>query len=180
MKNESPSFRIRPLGEEDLGSLRALHRALVDEDIGYRRAPGEYGDDDPRSVSEWNLQTLENPANVFLVAVREVEGDESVIGYIRFLQSTSRRRTRHHGSFGIGVHESCRSQGVGQALLDALLEELRRIGIERVTLQVFSDNERAVRFYERNGFVASGILPGEIKMEDGRYRDLLLMHRWIQ
>ena len=177
MKEQNPSYKIRTLEEKDLASLRALHHAIIDEDT-YRRAPGEYADDE--AFAKWNVQILENPNNVYLVALSDAHGKDSVIGFIRFLQNFSRRRTRHNGSFTIGVHEKFRSKGVGQALLDSLLGELKNIEIERVSLQVFKDNQGALRFYERNNFTASGTLPGEIKTEDGRYRDLILMHRWIK
>ncbi|SEQ29941.1 GNAT family N-acetyltransferase [Microlunatus flavus] len=42
------------------------------------------------------------------------------------------------------------STGLGQRLLDAVL------GGAPATLRVFRDNERAVRFYARNGFVPDG------------------------
>lgn len=180
MNTENPRYRIRTLEPAHLGSLRALHRALIDEDSAYRKAPGEYGEDDLESLAALLFQILENPNNVYLVAVSAAPEHEAVIGYIRFLQNTSRQRTRHNGLFGMGVHAEFRSKGLGQALLNALLGELQDTEIERVSLHVFSDNEGAIRFYERNGFVASGTLPGEIKMEDGRYRDLILMHRWIK
>lgn len=175
-----PRYEIRVLDEGVLSSVRALFRALVDEDTAYKRAPAEFGEGDFESSAEWDVRVLGNPNNVFLVAVTRGTGEHRVIGFVRFLQDSSRKRTRHTGSLTLGVGETYRSKGIGQALLDALLEALRESEIERVSLQVFKDNDRAVRFYERNGFVASGTLPGEIKMEDGRYRDLILMHRWIK
>lgn len=179
MKEQGPGYQIRSFEERDLASLMALYHAIIDEDA-YRRAPGEYGDGDLESFAARTARILENPNNIFLVATSEAEGRESVIGFLRFLQNTSRRRTRHGGSFTIGVHQRFRSRGVGQALLEALLSKLEKTEIEQVSLQVFSDNDVARRFYEKNGFVASGTLPREVKLEDGRYRDLVLMHRWIK
>lgn len=180
MQKDTPGYQIRAFEREDLASLEGLQQALVDEDTAYRRAPGEYGDDGSDSFAKSILRVLDNPNSACVVAVSPPEGREVVIGYARFVQNDSRRRTRHTGSFGIGVREGFRSRGVGQALLKALLDRLRDTEIERVSLHVFQDNPGALRFYERHGFTASGTLPGEIKMEDGRYRDLVLMHRWIK
>jgi putative acetyltransferase len=44
----------------------------------------------------------------------------------------------------------------GSALGDALLDEAKRKAPEGVTLLVNRDNARAIRFYERNGFVHAG------------------------
>src|ERR1700761_7317077 len=44
----------------------------------------------------------------------------------------------------------------GAALGDALVDEAKRRAPEGVTLLVNKDNARAIRFYERNGFVHAG------------------------
>jgi putative acetyltransferase len=44
----------------------------------------------------------------------------------------------------------------GSELADALVDEAKRRSPDRVTLLVNADNARAIRFYERNGFVNAG------------------------
>lgn len=44
----------------------------------------------------------------------------------------------------------------GSPLASALVEEAKRISPRGVTLLVNKDNARAIRFYERNGFVHAG------------------------
>jgi len=44
----------------------------------------------------------------------------------------------------------------GSALANALVEEAKRLSPNRITLLVNADNARAIRFYERNGFVHAG------------------------
>jgi putative acetyltransferase len=44
----------------------------------------------------------------------------------------------------------------GSRLADALVDEAKRIAPKRVTLLVNTDNARAIRFYERNGFAHAG------------------------
>ncbi len=48
--------------------------------------------------------------------------------------------------------------GVAQSLLDAAERELRQCGCSTMTLDTTEPLERAVRFYERNGFRASGVV----------------------
>ena len=52
----------------------------------------------------------------------------------------------------IAVHPDFRGQGIGQALLDAVADHARRLGCCKVTLEVRSDNERAMAAYRRAGF----------------------------
>ena len=44
----------------------------------------------------------------------------------------------------------------GSKLANALVDETKRLSPDRVTLLVNQDNARAIRFYERNGFVHAG------------------------
>ncbi len=44
----------------------------------------------------------------------------------------------------------------GSELATALVDEAKRLSPDRITLLVNTDNGRAIRFYERNGFVHAG------------------------
>src|SRR6202158_6301847 len=44
----------------------------------------------------------------------------------------------------------------GSELAEALVDEAKRRSPDRITLLVNTDNIRAIRFYERNGFVPAG------------------------
>lgn len=44
----------------------------------------------------------------------------------------------------------------GSGLAAALVDEAKRLSPEGVTLKVNADNFRAIKFYERNGFVTTG------------------------
>jgi len=53
---------------------------------------------------------------------------------------------------GLGVVASARRAGIGQALMDAVLDEARTRGVEEVRLEVIRENERAIPLYARLGF----------------------------
>jgi GNAT superfamily N-acetyltransferase len=63
----------------------------------------------------------------------------------------------------IAVVPSRRKHGLGQELLDALLEKVRTEGHTQVSLSVEKDSP-AVGFYERNGFTPSGESQGGLVM----------------
>ena len=44
----------------------------------------------------------------------------------------------------------------GSALANTLVDEAKRLSPHRITLLVNTDNARAIRFYERNGFAHAG------------------------
>lgn len=60
---------------------------------------------------------------------------------------------------GIFVDRSCRQLGIGTRLLDVVKEKK-----DRLCLSVYKQNQRAVRFYKRAGFV---IVAGGIEKETG-------------
>jgi ribosomal-protein-alanine N-acetyltransferase len=52
----------------------------------------------------------------------------------------------------LAVREAYRRAGIGQGLLDELLAEAARLGVDSITLEVRVSNEAAIRLYQRNGF----------------------------
>jgi GNAT superfamily N-acetyltransferase len=64
-------------------------------------------------------------------------------------------------------------RGVGGALVNAALEDLRIRGCTEATVWSFADNERANRFYESQGFIRDGAErtePAWADLADVRYR----------
>jgi putative acetyltransferase len=53
----------------------------------------------------------------------------------------------------------------GSDLGNILVDEAKRLSPDRITLLVNTDNARAIRFYERNGFVQAG---GDVNPTSGR------------
>ncbi|HSG26868.1 MAG TPA: ribosomal protein S18-alanine N-acetyltransferase [Candidatus Krumholzibacterium sp.] len=60
----------------------------------------------------------------------------------------------------IGVDPPERGRGIAEALLDASISETRHRGCRRVILEVRVGNERARRFYQKQGFRQIGIRKG--------------------
>ena len=48
-------------------------------------------------------------------------------------------------------------KGYGQYLLSACVEELRKSGFHKIILWVLEENQRARKFYEKNGFICTDI-----------------------
>jgi GNAT superfamily N-acetyltransferase len=59
-----------------------------------------------------------------------------------------------------------RSHGLGRQLLNAAIEFAREQGCLRITLLTDADNLRAQRFYQRQGFVRSAMVPMRQVLED--------------
>ena len=59
----------------------------------------------------------------------------------------------------IAVKESFRGKGFGRMLMEELIEEAKELQIVSMTLEVRVSNNRAVKLYEKMGFISAGVRP---------------------
>lgn len=107
--------------------------------------------------------------------VAEVAG--AVVGHGNLFAGT-KPRVAHVGQIlAMVVHDDFAGRGIGTAILAALLDVADNWrGLKRLELDVFADNQPAIRLYERHGFAVEG---RRIKaaLTDGAYVDMLSMAR---
>lgn len=131
------------------------------------------------SLSHWQKRLAEMQDNTHaLVACDEAN---RAIGYGALIQPSQRRRA-HTASVALVVHEDWQGKGVGRQLLGALLDYADNwLGVTRLELHVYADNERAIALYRQLGFEQEGRLQAD-SFRDGEYVDGLLMARlrWPQ
>ena len=88
--------------------------------------------------------------------------DSEIIGIAHV--SRLKRRMSHRASIGVSVRQCAWHRGVGTALMEALVAFARNNGMEQLELEVRSDNERAIRLYEKFGFQKIGTIPAFLKV----------------
>jgi ribosomal protein S18 acetylase RimI-like enzyme len=103
--------------------------------------------------------------------------EDNVVGFCDILPNAATGFT-HVGRLGMGVRSEWRRQGIGRRMLDACLSLARNAGIEKVELEVFSDNVAALRLYDSFGFSEEGLKARGRKFEH-RYQDVKLMALWL-
>ena len=108
---------------------------------------------------------------VHVVAVEE-EGHD-VVGWCD-IGRNPREGFRHVGRLGIGLLPAFRGRGLGARLAAAAIAAARSRGVERIELEVFASNARAIALYERLGFVREGVKRRARKL-DGEYDDDVMM-----
>lgn len=127
-----------------------------------------------QTPDQWRKRLEGNNPDTSYILVAEVDG--AVAGMLG-LHWSSRPRTRHVAGLGMMVHEAHQGQGVGKALMAAATEAADKwLNLVRIELEVFPDNDRAARLYERFGFVHEGRKRMNA-WRDGGYTDSLLMAR---
>lgn len=76
--------------------------------------------------------------------------------------------------FAFRVHERCQGQGLGQKLMDFVLDDLKSRGYNEFTVGVEDDNDRAKYMYKKYGFTEKIARMAEEWQGDAYEYDLLL------
>lgn len=94
--------------------------------------------------------------------------------------TTTRNRNiyAHTAEIGMSVHSDYRGKGVGAGLIEGAKDWARLFGVEKLVLNVVPQNARAIRFYEKMGFVPEGHRIKQAKLSYG-YEDLIEMSLWV-
>ncbi len=108
-------------------------------------------------------------------AVVAVDGS-TVVGQL----TTTRNRNiyAHTAEIGMSVQSAYRGKGVGAGLIEGAKDWSRIFGVEKLVLNVVPENFRAIRFYEKMGFVPEGHRLKHAKLSYG-YEDLIEMSLWV-
>jgi ribosomal protein S18 acetylase RimI-like enzyme len=170
MSSDAPSIRrARP---EDAPLLGAAARAIAIVPGRLASRPEEIDDGDYRKKT---LEFGDAERGVFLVAERA----GALLGHA-FLEPLPLAVTWHVVRLTIAVHEGHQGQGLGRALMNALLLWARENPrVEKVELQVRSTNEPAVALYRSLGFVEEGRKTRRLKIGPNEYIDDIYMALWV-
>jgi len=82
----------------------------------------------------------------------------------------------HLGYLGIAIRKGYRGIGIGTKLIQTLINESKKMGLEILVLDVFDVNQPAKALYKKMGFKEVGRIPNGIH-KNGRYMDLVRMTR---
>ena len=86
-------------------------------------------------------------------------------------------RRRHVGYVGMAVHDKWHARGIGTALMSAIIELADNwLNLARLELNVWTDNEPALRLYKKFGFEIEGT-QRKFAFRDGAYVDAYAMAR---
>ena len=91
--------------------------------------------------------------------------NSKIIGCIGFNGNIA-RKMKHYGTIGISVLKEYWGRGIATTLLEKLISWSKEKGIKKINLDVFENNERAIKLYEKFGFklegcIEDGIFDGE-------------------
>lgn len=103
--------------------------------------------------------------------------NNKVVGWCDVFPEENPRKS-HRGSLGMGLLPEFRGKGLGSKLLAAVLDHAKKIGLEKVELQVYTTNQPAIALYKKYGFEQEGLIKKYRKL-DGQYFDCLAMGKFL-
>ncbi len=141
---------IRPATFSDVPALSELARRTWSDAFGEGVSPDDEALELDESRSEiYFAKTLRE--KTILVA----EEDGALLGYVQFGNVAIREVQVQPGDQGLErlyVETAVQGRGLGRRLMDAALQHPRLAEARRIFLQVWDQNEPAVRLYESLGF----------------------------
>jgi ribosomal protein S18 acetylase RimI-like enzyme len=158
-------YVIRPSRDGDAPGLAALIDAVAAEGEFIVAVPGE-------------PETMEQTARLVSIVLEggvslSLEVDGNLAGNV-MVHRRAGRHYAHVADMAILVSNGHRRAGFGRMLIEMAVAWCRAVGLTKLSLQVFTDNQRAITLYRSVGFVEEGVARGEVRMPSGD-RDLLLM-----
>lgn len=126
------------------------------------------------SEEQWFENVLQSPPEEHPLAIEIQEGDTwKLIGNTRFIRIDWHARS---AEVGLVIGEKAYwDKGHGTQVMQLMLRHgFETLNLNRIYLRVFADNLRAIRCYEKAGFVLEGRLR-QAAFRRGSYQDVLIM-----
>lgn len=164
---DKPVFTIR---RAELSDVEGLHRIYSGPNVirGTLQLPFP-------SIERWRKRLAEPPEGSFnlLACV-----DNEVVGQLGLFTLPNNPRRRHVGQIGMAVRDDWQGKGVGTALMQAAVDLADKwLNLLRLELEVYTDNEPAIRLYKKFGFIVEGT-QHQFAYRDGQFVDVYVMARF--
>ncbi len=160
-------MRVRILTADDDAQHHELRlRALRDHPESFLSGP----EDQERLTPEERRGRLTAAPDGSKAAFGAFSDMDILIGTAGYMRG-DRAKTRHSATlFAMYVAAEARGEGVGRALLDAIIAHIRTVpGIDRIALSVTSGAPAARRLYAHAGFVEWGCDRDALRIGDASY-----------
>ncbi|WP_400193106.1 GNAT family N-acetyltransferase [Hymenobacter sp. B81] len=163
---------IRPATVEDVAELQQIGRqTFVETFAASNSAPNMQAYLAEGFSREKLTAELRNPNSAFYLATL----NNRVVGYLKVNTGPAQTEAQAAPALEIEriyVLRDYQGQQLGQALYDQALALAARAGAEYLWLGVWEENPRAIRFYQKNGFVAFG--QHVFRLGDDEQTDILM------
>lgn len=107
-----------------------------------------------------------------------LELDAAVVAWAALVDHSARTGWRSTAEVVIYVADGHQGRGLGRALLDALIDRARTVGLHALVARITADNTASLVLHDRCGFTRIGTLP-EVGRKFDRWLDVVVVHRLV-
>ncbi|QKG83794.1 GNAT family N-acetyltransferase [Kroppenstedtia pulmonis] len=157
---------LRPASDKDAPELKSRLARVIQEEVYLDEA----GDSLP-DIQETQHEIREIQRDKGMYTVVEVDGK---IAGAALLRRGSRDKSFHTAKFRTWLSPGYRGMGLGKKLMAYTIDWARQNRVEKIVLDVWSTNNRAIRLYKRYGFQIEGRLRRQAILK-GNYVDEVYM-----
>jgi RimJ/RimL family protein N-acetyltransferase len=154
---------VRRARHEDLDAMARGYAAAAEEGFLGGQPPIDL-DDRVRRFRD--LIDSDDPTAMWVLE----DDDGQVVGHLAVQETVSGVL-----SVGMAVDAAARGRGGGRALLAAAQDHARASATHKISLEVWTDNARAIALYAAAGFEVEGLRRDHYRRRDGRLRSTLIM-----
>ncbi len=130
---------------------------------------------DRKRVARFILEREDDPDSVYYAAFVREDCTDSAVSYVGNVFLFQINRTHRHCQVGITIKQSAWNRGFAQEMLPAVLNYgFEDLGMNKVYLQVFTTNTKAVGLYRKLGFQEEGVLRAHYFVNDA-FHDMVSM-----
>ena len=159
-------IRLRMMGSEDTEAIvRWRNNPRVQKNFIYQKPFTKEGHE------HW-IKTMVEPGKVVQFIIEDLESERPV-GSVYFRDIDRDYEKAEYGIF-IGEDDAVGKGFGSEAAHLAVDYGFKELGLHKIFLRAFADNQAAIRSYEKAGFVQEGYFKDEVRI-DGQFRDLVFM-----
>ncbi|MFI4860916.1 MAG: GNAT family N-acetyltransferase [Phycisphaerales bacterium JB063] len=138
---------IRPATPDDADAIAAIYNDAIEHTTAVM-----YHTAQPASLWREKLAAERSPRRPFLVAITTVDGRETVAGFAKLDAFDPRCGYDDVADVAIYIGPNFRGQGIGRALLVALIDAGRAAQLHSILARITADNAASIKLHESLGF----------------------------
>lgn len=156
------TIKIRAYHQQDIVEAIQIWNEVVEEGVAFPQME----------------QLTENSGHQFFTeqsftGIAYEEASQKIVG-LYILHPNNVGRCGHISNASYAVKKELRGQGIGKQLVLHSMNKAKELGFKILQFNaVVKSNQRALRLYEKLGFVQLGTIPNGFLMKDGSYEDII-------
>lgn len=159
---------------DDAKAVLSFVNNVVEESEFLLISPGEFKMDVDEE-KDYIKSINDSKSALFLVA----KVNDEIISLTTTKTFDHRKKMAHNTDLGMSVAKRYWGQGVGDTMLGEIVRFCKSSSLEKLNLEVFSNNVKAMSLYKKHGFVEEGRDTKKYKLASGEYVDNVRMALWV-